>query len=164
MAERNAILVLSLLAWLALCFLAALAGASATLQAGTFYEQLVRPSWAPPAALFAPVWSVLYAMMAVAAWLVWQRRERPLAHRALLVFLAQLVLNALWSWLFFGWRLGAWSFVDIVLLWGLILTTLLYFRKLSFPAALLLIPYLGWVSFAAVLNYAMWQLNPAVLR
>lgn len=154
---------LGLLVWLALCFLAAGIGAAASVQAGTFYAELVRPDWAPPAALFGPVWTLLYAMMALAAWLVWRRRHDRPVRMALAFFVLQLVLNALWSWLFFGWRLGALSFLDIVLLWALILATLVLFRRVSPLAGWLLVPYLAWVTFAAVLNYRLWQLNPSLL-
>ena len=149
--------------WFAVCFVVAAVGAAASLQAGVFYAELVRPGWAPPASLFGPVWTLLYAMMAVSAWLIWQRREIGLARVALAVFVVQLVLNALWSWLFFGWRLGALSFADIVLLWVLIAVTLVLFYRIRPLAGLLLVPYLAWVSFASALNFSIWQLNPSML-
>ena len=149
--------------WFAVCFVVAAIGAAASLQAGVFYAELVRPGWAPPASLFGPVWTLLYAMMAVSAWLIWQRREIGLARVALAVFVVQLVLNALWSWLFFGWRLGALSFADIVVLWLLIAVTLVLFYRIRPVAGLLLVPYLAWVSFASVLNFSIWQLNPSML-
>ncbi len=133
------------------------------MQAGTFYAELVRPGWAPPAYLFGPVWTILYAMMAVAAWLVWRHRETRLARLALVLFMIQLILNGLWSWLFFGWKLGALSFLDIVLLWGLIVATLVSFSRVTLSAGLLLVPYLAWVTFASVLNFEIWRLNPAIL-
>lgn len=158
------IAIVGLALWLAVCFLTAAIGASASLQAGAFYADLVRPDWAPPASVFGPVWTALYALMAVAAWLVWQeRRETRLARAALVVFVLQLVLNALWSWLFFGWKQGAWSFLDIVLLWLVLIVTLVTFWRVSLLAGLLLIPYLLWVTFASLLNYAIWQLNPSLL-
>ncbi|HSC15277.1 MAG TPA: TspO/MBR family protein [Gammaproteobacteria bacterium] len=152
-----------LVLWLAVCFLAAAIGASASLQAGTFYAELVRPDWAPPAAVFAPVWTMLYAMMAVAAWLVWRRREIRPARIGLAFFVLQLVLNALWSWLFFGWNRGALSFLDIVLLWALIVATLVLFWRIRPLAGWLLVPYLAWVTFASALNYEIWQLNRSIL-
>lgn len=154
---------IALLLWLAACFLAAGVGAAASMQAGAFYADLVRPDWAPPASVFGPVWTLLYAMMAVAAWLVWMRRDRRPARLALAIFVLQLVLNALWSWLFFGWQLGALSFFDIVLLWVSIATTLALFWQIRPLAAWLLVPYLAWVTFAAALNYRLWQLNPSLL-
>ena len=152
-----------LVLWLAVCFLAAAVGASASLQAGPFYAGLVRPDWAPPAAVFGPVWTALYAMMAVAAWLVWKRREVWLARMALGLFVLQLILNALWSWLFFAWNQGALSFLDIVMLWVLIAATTALFWRIRLLAGLLLVPYLAWVTFASALNYQIWQLNPSVL-
>ena len=152
-----------LILWFVVCFVAAAIGASASLRAGTFYAQLVRPDWAPPASVFGPVWTVLYAMMAVAAWLVWRRRRLQLAQIGLVFFVFQLALNALWSWLFFGWNLGALSFLEIIVLWASIAATLALFWRVVPLAGVLLIPYLGWVTFAAALNYQIWQLNPSVL-
>ena len=152
-----------LLLWFGACTLVAVIGAFASVRAGVFYAELVRPAWAPPASLFGPVWTVLYAMMAFAAWLVWERRAAALARIALVLFVAQLVLNGLWSWLFFGWKLGALSFLDIVVLWALIVATLWCFWRVRPLAGLMLVPYLAWVSFASVLNFAMWQLNPSIL-
>ena len=101
--------------------------------------------------------------MAIAAWLVWRVGGFRQAKVALGLFIVQLALNALWTWLFFGWQLGALAFVDITLLWGLIIATLVAFWRITPFAGALLVPYLLWVSFAAALNYAMWQLNPALL-
>ena len=156
-------MAVSLVLWLAICFIVAAVGASASLQAGTFYAELVRPNWAPPAAVFGPIWTMLYAMMAIAAWLVWMRRQFRLARIALAFFMLQLILNALWSWLFFGWNQGALSFVDIVFLWAVIISTLVLFWRIRLLAGLLLVPYLAWVTFASALNYKMWQLNPSIL-
>ena len=154
---------LGLLGWLALCFAAAALGASASASAGSFYQALTRPSWAPPAWLFGPAWTLLYTLMAVAAWLVWRERGFARARAALSLFIAQLAVNALWTWLFFVWHLGALAFAEIVLLWLLILATLLAFWRIRPLAGVLLLPYLAWVGFAAMLNFAMWRLNPAVL-
>jgi len=155
--------VVGLTAWVAVCFLVAAVGAAASVRADSFYAELVRPQWAPPAAVFGPVWTLLYASMAVAAWLVWIRREARPARVALWLFLLQLVLNALWSWLFFGWHQGAFSFLDIVLLWLAIVTTLVLFWRVKPLAGLLLVPYLAWVTFASALNYEIWRLNPSLL-
>jgi tryptophan-rich sensory protein len=152
-----------LLAWLLVAFVAAAIGAVASMHARSFYGQLVQPSWAPPSAVFGPVWSVLYALMGVAAWLVW-RTGGFRAHRAALsLFLAQLALNALWSWLFFAWHRGGWAFADIVVLWILIVATIACFLRVRPLAGALLLPYLLWVSFASALNYSVWQLNPQLL-
>lgn len=152
-----------LLLWLAVSFIAAGIGAFASLDAADFYAQLARPRWAPPAWVFGPVWTALYFLMGVAAWLVWRRGGFAAARGALTLFLVQLVFNALWSWLFFAWHLGAAAFADIVLLWGLILATLIAFRRASPAGGILLLPYLLWVSFAVVLNLAVWRMNPALL-
>lgn len=155
--------IVGLVLWLLLCFGVSALGALGSMQAPVIYGQMMQPAWAPPAWLFGPVWSLLYAMMAVAAWLVWRRGHWADHGRALGWFLVQLAVNALWSWVFFAWLLGAWSVINIVLLWLLIVITMVAFWRLSRLAACLLIPYVLWVSFAAALNYAMWQLNPTVL-
>jgi benzodiazapine receptor len=156
-------MILSLLAWLAICFVAATVGALASIQAENFYSELVRPDWAPPAWLFGPVWTVLYALMAVSAWLVWLKRDVRAADTAIVVFLVQLACNTLWSWLFFYWYQGALAFLDIVVLWILIvITTWMFFRVRPLAGALML-PYLFWVSFASALNFAIWQSNPSIL-
>ena len=160
--ERNR-QVIGFVAWLAICFIAAAIGSAASLQAGSFYTDLARPDWAPPPSVFGPVWSVLYALMAIAAWMVWRVAGFAAARTALVLFLVQLAFNALWSWLFFGWRLGGLAFVDILVLWALILATLVMFWRIRPLAGALLIPYLLWVSFASALNYSVWQLNPQVL-
>ncbi len=149
--------VLALAGWLALCFGAATFGA--LFMPGEWYAQLRKPSWNPPSWLFGPVWTALYFMMASAAWLVWRRGGFAANLRPLSLFLAQLVFNALWSWLFFGLKNPALAFVDIVCLWLGILMTLLSFWSVHRTAALLLVPYLAWVSFAAVLNWTLWQMN-----
>jgi translocator protein len=154
---------LGLAGWLAASFAAGALGGFASINAAGFYGQLVQPRWAPPAWLFGPVWSVLFVMMAVAAWLVWRRHGFAGAGRALQLFVAQLVANALWTWLFFAWRLGALAMAEITVLWLLIAATFVAFWPLHRLAALLLLPYLAWVSFAAALNLALWQLNPALL-
>lgn len=155
--------VLGLVGWLLVSFAAAAIGSAASIRAGDFYAQLVRPEWAPPASVFGPVWTVLYALMGIAAWLVWRIDGFRGARTALTLFLVQLAVNALWSWLFFAWHLGAASFADIVLLWALIVATLIAFWRISPLASALLLPYLLWVSFASVLNFYMWQLNPQLL-
>lgn len=154
---------LGLAGWLAVCFAAAGIGSVASIQAQDFYTTLLRPDWAPPPEVFGPVWSILYALMAIAAWLVW-RNGGIRAHRAALtLFLSQLVVNALWSWLFFAWRLGAAAFADIVVLIVMVACTVFAFWRVRPLAGALLLPYLAWISYAAALNYAIWQLNPQLL-
>lgn len=125
-----------------------------------WYPSLVRPSFAPPSWVFGPVWTALYLMMGVAAFLVWQRGlARPDVRLALGLFVAQLVLNGLWSILFFGMRSPGLAFVEIVALWVLIVLTLWTFWRVSPLAGGLLVPYLAWVTFAAALNFGFWWLN-----
>ena len=154
---------LGLIAWLALTFVAAWLGAIASTQAEDFYASLAKPDWAPPGWLFGPVWTDLYVLMAVAAWLVWRRTESRLSRLALALFVAQLGANALWTWLFFVWRQGAWAFVEVLALWCLIALCLVSFWRHSRVAAALLTPYLAWVSFATALTWATWRANPAIL-
>ena len=154
---------IGLLGWLLLCFAAAAIGAVASAGAGAFYEQLVRPGWAPPGWLFAPVWAVLYALMGVAAWLVWRVRGFEEGGAALALFIVQLGANALWTWVFFVWHQGAFAFAEVILLWCLIVATAASFRRLNALAAVLLLPYLAWVTFAAALTFSTWRLNPDVL-
>ena len=155
--------VFGLLGWLAVSFAAAGLGGLASANAEGFYQQLTLPAWAPPSWLFAPVWTLLYILMGVAAWLVWREHGFRKARVALTLFLIQLAFNALWTWLFFAWRLGAMAFVEILILWALIVCTFVAFRRVRSIAGVLIIPYLIWVSFAAALTYAIWQSNPALL-
>lgn len=153
----------SLLIWVPVSLATGAIGAVASRTAPEFYAALSRPDWAPPAAVFGPVWTTLYLMMGVAAWLAWRARTSTRFGLAHALFVAQLVANALWSWLFFEWHQGALAFAEILLLWLLIVATLLAFWRLSAVAGLLLIPYLAWVSFASALTFAVWQRNPALL-
>jgi len=152
-----------LLVWLAISFVAAGVGAMASIRAAPFYAQLVQPSWAPPPSVFGPVWTILYALMGIAAWLVWRADSSRATGAALSLFLLQLAFNALWTWLFFAWNQGALAFADIMLLWLLVVATLVCFWRIRPLAGALLIPYLLWVSFAAALNFSLWQLNAQVL-
>lgn len=148
--------------WLALCFIAAAVGTAGSLDARPLYAALALPRWAPPGGAFGPVWTALYLLMGVAAWRVWWSAAAG-ARPALTLFLVQLALNALWSWLFFAWRLGGWALLDIVVLWLMIAATLAAFARIDRVAGALLVPYLAWVGFAACLNFAVWRMNPALL-
>jgi benzodiazapine receptor len=148
---------LALAGWLLLCFAAASLGA--VFMPGDWYAALKKPAWNPPGWVFGPVWSALYTMMAVAAWLVWQRGGFAAQRRPLGFFLAQLALNALWTPLFFGLHQPGVAFAEIVLLWLAIAWTIVAFWPVHRVAAGLLVPYLAWVSFAAVLNGTLWRLN-----
>lgn len=146
--------------WGALCFGVAALGAVASVSAADFYGELDQPSWAPPAGVFGPVWSLLYALMAVAAWRVWRAPASGPRRLGIALFMVQLAVNALWSWLFFAWHMGGAALVDVTLLAGLIMATAAVFWRVSRLAAALMLPYLAWVGFATLLNAAVWQLNP----
>lgn len=152
-----------LFGWLALVCLAAGLGAAASIHAAAFYATLVRPSWAPPASAFGPVWSVLYLLMGISAWLVWRERSNNARTPSLAVFITQLAANALWSWLFFQWHDGAAAFVEIVVLLALIVATIVLFWRVRQLAAVLIVPYLGWVCLASALTWSVWRANPALL-
>jgi tryptophan-rich sensory protein len=154
---------LGLAGWLALTAIAASIGGLASRRAPEVYAALERPAWAPPAAVFGPVWTGLYIAMAVAAWLVWRERGWSGARAALSLFLAQLGCNALWSWLFFAWQRGALALADIVVLWLLIVATMVAFWRVRALAGALNVPYLAWVTFATALNFTIWRLNPELL-
>ena len=155
--------LVGLVGWLAVTFVAAALGGAASIRAGDFYAQLARSGWAPPSSVFGPVWSVLYVLMGVAAWMVWRAGGFRAARTALTLFLVQLALNALWTWLFFAWRQGAMAFADILVLWLLIVAMMITFWRIRPIAGALLIPYLLWVSFAAALTWSVWRLNPGIL-
>jgi tryptophan-rich sensory protein len=155
--------IIGLVGWLLLCFAAAALGAFASAGAGAFYGQLLRPGWAPPAWLFAPVWTVLYALMGISAWLVWRERRFKEGKNALVLFVLQLAANALWTWIFFTWNQGATAFAEILLLWCLIVATVAAFWRLHALAAVIMLPYLAWVTFAAALTFSTWQRNPDLL-
>jgi benzodiazapine receptor len=152
-----------LAAWILVCFVAASVGAVASISARSFYGNLARPDWAPPGWLFGPVWSALYLLMGIAAWLVWRSHGFKTGRTALVLFLSQLAANALWTWLFFAWRQGAAAFVEILILWALIVATIVSFWRLDRIAGALLLPYLAWVTFASALTFSVWQLNAGLL-
>jgi tryptophan-rich sensory protein len=147
----------------ALLFCYAAAGVGGLLTAAGmrdgWYAQLAKPDWTPPGWVFGPVWTVLYTMMAVAAWLVWRQRNGSGRNKALTVFAVQLALNVVWSALFFALRSPGIAFAEIILLWLAIAATLVSFWRVSTMAFMLMLPYLLWVGFASVLNWSLWQLN-----
>ncbi len=155
--------IVGLVGWLIAAFAAAAIGGIASANSADFYRELVRPEWAPPGWLFGPVWTLLYTLMGIAAWLVWRDCGFAGARRALYFFIAQLAANALWTWLYFVWRMGGVALGEIIVLWILIAITILHFRRVNRAAGWLLVPYLAWVSFATALTYATWRLNPALL-
>jgi len=141
-----------------ICLLAGFIGSIFTTPAiTTWYAALQRPSFAPPNWVFFPVWTSLFIMMGISLFLVWQKKEKKV--NALYIFAAQLVLNVLWSVVFFGLRSPLLGLIEIIILWIAILATILSFMKISRTAGYLLIPYILWVSFAAILNFSIWRLN-----
>ena len=151
---------LSLASSLILAYSAAFIGSLFTIGAiDTWYATLTKPQLNPPNWLFGPVWTVLYTLMAIAAWLVWEKRHHPLAHKALFVYGAQLVFNTLWSIAFFGLHNPALGLFVIVMLWISIVMTGIQFYRINRLAGYLLIPYLVWVSFATHLNFSFVLLN-----
>ena len=143
------------------CLLAGYGGSIFTTSSiSTWYRALEKPAFTPPSWVFAPVWTILYIMMGVAAYLVWrQGLSKGTVRVALVMFLAQLALNTLWSFLFFGLRSPSLGLLSIVTLWVAIVLTVAYFARVAWVAALLLLPYLLWVTFASLLNYTIWRLN-----
>jgi len=137
-------------------------GSTGSIQASSFYAALTQPSWAPPTWLFGPVWTTLYVMIAYCGYRLW-RRTGALTHPAFGLFYGQLVLNGLWSWVFFVWQWGALALINIALLLLLIVRLIQSARQIDGISALLLMPYALWVTFAAALNWTLWQLNPASL-
>jgi tryptophan-rich sensory protein len=150
----------SLLFWLALCFaVAGVSGSSTASEVPGWYRTLVRPSIAPPNWVFGPVWTLLYALMAIAAWQVWQSAPSPLRTWGLLLFLVQLGLNFAWSFIFFHYHAIGTALVEVIVLWAAIGITTLLFSRVAPSAAWLMAPYWAWVTFASVLNAAFWRLN-----
>lgn len=126
---------------------------------GEWYHELAKPSWTPPNWIFAPVWTLLYIMMGVGAWLIWRQAGFSAAALPLGVFLLQLLLNGLWSWFFFGLQNPGLAFIDIVLLWIVILATMILFWSRQTTAGMLILPYFVWVGYASALNFTVWRLN-----
>jgi benzodiazapine receptor len=147
-----------LLAFFAVCFGAAWLGSWFTRPALTpWYAELAKPSWTPPNWVFAPAWTTLFALMAIAGWLVWQRAG--IGSIPLKLFAIQLVLNVTWSGLFFGLKSPPAAMIEIVILWLAILATTIAFWRVDRLAGWLFLPYLVWVGYAAALNFSIWRLN-----
>jgi len=151
----------ALILCIAACLAAGGLGAVATSRSvASWYPVLNKPSWTPPNWLFGPVWTLLYIAMGVAVWRVARTADRQRVGGAIALFAAQLLLNAGWSFLFFGARRPGWAALEILALWAAIAATLRAFARIDPWAAGLLVPYLAWVSYAAALNLAIWRLNP----
>lgn len=142
----------------------AVACSGALFRPGAWYESLAKPRWRPPNWLFGPAWAVLYVMIAFAGWLVWREKGFAGAGVALALYAVQLLLNAIWSWLFFGLRRMDLAFFDLIALWLAILATILAFAPHHAGAAWMMMPYLAWVTFAGALNFAVWRLNVPLRR
>ena len=126
----------------------------------SWYQTINKPSWNPPGSVFGPVWTTLYVLMGVALFLVWKSSgSDTLKRTAITLFAVQLILNFFWSFIFFDQQQPGWAFVEIMTLWFFILLTIFSFTRVSKTAAWLLVPYISWVSFAAILNYTIWKLN-----
>lgn len=154
--------VYGLVGWLGITFSAAWIGSR--FMPGDWYASLAKPSWNPPNAVFGPVWTVLYILMGLAAWLVWRRVGFTGARVALNLFFLQLVFNALWSYLFFGRFRPDLALVDIVALWCTILVVTALFWQAHRGAGAMMIPYLLWVSFASCLNFVLWRMNSVSIK
>ena len=127
---------------------------------GSWYQTINKPSWNPPDYIFGPVWTTLYVMMGVSLFLVWNSgADASSKSKAVVLFAIQLVLNFFWSFIFFDQQLIGTAFAEIIVLWLFIILTIFAFARISKTAAWLLVPYISWVSFAAFLNYTIWQLN-----
>ena len=148
---------------MAVTIVAAAIGSIASIQAPDFYLALNRPSWAPLPSVFGPAWTVLYLLMAVGAWIVVRVDGWPRAKPQMMLYVAQLALNALWTWLFFHWHSGTAAFAEIILLLMFVAATILTFWRTHKLAGALLLPYLAWVSFAAALTWSVWQANRGTL-
>jgi tryptophan-rich sensory protein len=152
--------LLGLIVFLTVCFAAAgIGGAVTTPKIGTWYATLAKPSWNPPNWIFGPVWSALYCCMAIAAWSVWRQDGFSGAKVPLALFAVQLVLNILWSCIFFGLEKPGIALGEVLLLWAAIAATMVTFWRISRIAGILFVPYLAWVSFASFLNFVIWRLN-----
>jgi len=152
--------ILGLIFLLAICLGVGVLGAIATTpEIDGWYRTLQKPSWNPPDWIFGPVWSTLYVLMAVAAWLVWRRGGFKAAKLPLVLFGLQLVLNTAWSWIFFHFHQPGWAFVELIGLWVTVAAVTVAFFRVNKTAGFLLIPYLAWITFAGVLNLTIWRMN-----
>ena len=153
---RSALMLIACLATVATA--AAIGGYVTSLGLDKWYRTLAKPDWNPPDWVFGPVWTLLYILMALAAWLVWAKGWQ-IAKYALALFLLQLILNAAWSWLFFGLRQPGWAFAERLVRLAAIIVTAVAFARITPVAAWMLTPYVAWVAFAGLLNFTIWRLN-----
>lgn len=151
---------LGLIIIMGLCLGAGGLGALATTpEIDGWYRSIEKPDWNPPDWIFGPVWTTLYVMMGLAAWLIWKPAGWKPARFSLALFGLQLILNVAWSWIFFNQHQLGWAFAEILVLWAAILATTITFFRVQQLAGWLMVPYLSWVSFASLLNFVIWRLN-----
>ena len=143
--------------WIVLTF--SVAAFASQFEPGAWYKTIAKPPWTPPGWVFGPVWGILYMAMAVSAWLIWRKPSTVSTTLPLALYLVQLALNGLWSWLFFGRQLIGTALIDLVLLTILIILMMAMFMRIRKPAGFMMLAYLLWVSFATVLNFQIWRLN-----
>ena len=152
--------IAGLLVFLVICLgVGGLGGIATAPEIKGWYATLTKPSWNPPNWIFGPMWTTLFVMMAVSAWLVWKRPGIKLNSLPMILFAIQLVLNSAWSWIFFNLHMIGAAFAELCVLWVAIAVTMYIFFKHSKLAGGLMIPYLAWVTFAGCLNFAIWRLN-----
>jgi tryptophan-rich sensory protein len=145
---------------LVICQLAGFIGGAFTAPAITgWYAALEKPSFSPPNWIFSPVWIILFLLMGVTLYILWQNMQKTEAKIAMVFFIIQLALNILWSALFFGLKWPMVAFFEIIVLWVFILLTMIKSSRVSKTTVYLLLPYILWVNFAAVLNFFLWRLN-----
>jgi len=155
---RGSEYILGLMFWVGLCLTVGfIAG---RFSPGKWYATLHKPSWTPPGWVFPVVWTILYVMMGLSAWIIWQGTGLREVALPISFFLLQLIFNVLWMWLFFGLHRPGLAFLDIALLWAILLVTLILFWMNRPMAGAFLIPYLVWVGFSSALNFAIWRMNP----
>ena len=149
--------LLGLAFWVVLTF--GVAALASQFEPGDWYSNIAKPTWTPPGWLFGPVWGILYLSMSVSAWLVWRRRRKTAVSRPLAFYFAQLAINGMWSWLFFGRQWIGLALIDLIALVILVAITAVMFLRVRKAAGLMLLPYLLWISFAAALNLQIWRMN-----
>lgn len=149
--------LLGLAFWVALTF--SVAALASQFEPGEWYTNIAKPTWTPPGWVFGPVWSILYLSMGVSAWLIWRQRHKTKVYRPLAFYIAQLAINGIWSWLFFGRQWIGLALIDLVALVILVAITVVMFLRVHRTAGLLLLPYLLWISFASALNFQIWRMN-----
>lgn len=149
--------LLGLAFWLLLTF--GVAYLSSQFEPGEWYKTISKPSWTPPGWVFGPVWSLLYLSMGISAWLVWRKRASGAVKLPLSIYLVQLIVNGLWFWFFFGRQMIGAALIDLLILVFVVSINLVLFLRVDRKAGVLLVPYLLWISFAAVLNFQIWRLN-----